>query len=762
MPVDVYEEKLLTEIAIKASDIAKETKSKILLPEHFLSVILQDKFIVNLLTKKDAEKYENVVKMLNDFCMNSNDIDRITDEDSSDELIISPLISIYISYVTVCNKSCLDILSKNKDFYKINLLGAFLFMHSTYANKVLRDNGFDVNYIDETVENLASNIIFDDRIKPLLEEKTSNTKNDTNFEEEYLNAFTINLTNKVKQKDWIHIVGRNEEIDLIKQILLRKDKPNVILVGYSGVGKTKIVEGIAFDYIKKHPEITFLQLDTLSLFSNIGIKGELENRIKNIYNIISKKGNIILFIDEIHSICNSSNNASQPDVANLLKPLLTDGKLKIIGATTFEEYRKYMENDEAFTRRFYKMIINEPSIDETRKIIAQISTKYEEFYHIKYLRRARETILDLTKKYIFDKHFPEKAIDVLDMAGAYCKYIDNSVCDVLEIQKTISRMLNIPLSNISQSEEDIYQHLEDNLKKEIIGQDEAVNQVSDAVIIARSGLREANKTATSLMFKGSSGVGKTEICKVLSKIMNIPLVRFDMSEFMEEHSVPKLIGAPPGYKDAGDGKAGNGLLINAIDENPYCILLLDEIEKAHPKIHNLLLQVMDNGKLTSSMGKSVSFENVFLIMTSNVGSYNSHKIGIGFGNSETSPSDKDFEDSFLPEFRNRIDSVITFNTLPESVMKKICKKFLNELKDMLRNKKIDFKYNDDIINYIVSKVGSSENGARPMKHIITNEIKNKIAKNLVFGKYKENSIINLTMNENIINFEVEEKCLKED
>lgn len=758
MSIELNEQSMLTEIGLQATEFLKKSKAKTLLPVHFLAALLQFDYIKNLLNNKKPEEYKKLVEEVNDFIFNSDKIEKLTDEDDPNEMEISPLISAYISYVSVCSKGSADIIKVIPELHWIDLLGAFLFLKTDISTIILTKYGINLEFIDEVFEELTADIIIEERIKPII----NNQNNENNAEEEYLKSFTINLTEKVKSTDWIPIVGRTDDLDLIKQILLRKDKPNVLLVGYSGVGKTKLVEGLAYDYLTYDKNTTFLQLDTLSLMSNIGIKGELENRIKNLYRIMMKKENIILFIDEIHTVCNSSPNSGQIDISNLLKPLLTDGKLKLIGATTFEEYRKYMEDDEAFTRRFYKLVINEPTFEETQKILAQISSKYEYFYKIKYLKRARDSILDLTKKYMFEKHFPEKAIDVLDMAGAYCKHINECVCDVPQIQQTIARMLNLPLSTVSQTEENMYQHIEENLKKEIIGQDEAVKQVSDAVIISRSGLRESNKTASSLMFKGSSGVGKTELCKVLAKSMNIPLIRFDMSEYMEEHSVPKLIGAPPGYKDAGNGKAGNGLLINAIDENPYCILLLDEIEKAHPKIHNLLLQVMDNGKLTSSMGKSVSFENVFLIMTSNVGSYNSHKIRIGFGNTDESPSDKDFEDSFLPEFRNRIDSVITFNDLPLNVLKEICKKFLNELKEMLKQKKIDFVFNDDIIEYIISKVKSSKDGARPMKHVITNEIKNEIAKNIVFGKYNKNDKIKLSIKNNIINFEVVKKCLKED
>ena len=377
---------------------------------------------------------------------------------------------------------------------------------------------------------------------------------------------------------------------------------------------------------------------------------------------------------------------------------------------------------------------------------------YEKIFDVEISEEIIDLIIDTCIKYFANKYFPDKAIDMIDTVGAFAKFQNEHIITDQMIYRTLSMLLHIPLSNVSQSEEEVYQHLEEKIKEEIMGQDEAVEKVADAVIISRSGLRETNKTASTLMFMGESGVGKTEICRVLSKIMNIPLVRFDMSEYMEEHSVSKLLGAPPGYKGFGDGKSGNGLLINAIDEHPNCILLLDEIEKANSKIHNILLQVMDNGKITSSSGKSVSFEHVFLIMTSNVGSYNTNKIRIGFGNQDSKPSDDDYNERFLPEFRNRIDATIKFNSLPNNIMRNICNKFLNELKKSLSEKHIEFSWNDDIIKYIVDKVDKSGNGARPMKHIITNEIKNKIAKDIVFGKFKNGGNIELSLNENKIIF----------
>ena len=732
----------------RATDYAKRLGHKILLIEHLLYVFLQDecnkKYLIE--HKINYDSLMNEIRVFLETCP-------LMLKEDSDNIIISPHLEVYTYIFLVaaeCNKKIkIETIEKNIMLF----LSSFLLLENSYSEKLLNKYGINYEFITNIYQKGTSDLLFSDDVMKALENTLAgknindiiqmDISDDISGSTDYIKKYTIDLTEKVKKDDWIPIVGRNDEIDLLSQIILRHDKPNAILVGNPGVGKTKIVEGFA----KSSNEYTVYQLDTLGFMSSIMVKGEIEKRVKCLTEELMKIPNSILYIDEIHSLC--ANDGSGLDVASLLKPMMTDNSLKIIGSTTFEEYRKYIEKDEAFTRRFYKMVIEEPSYTETTTILNSIKKNYEEYYKLTYSKESIDEIMNLTNKFVFDKHYPDKAIDLLDMAGAYVKHNDKDFVTTSDIQKVISKMRNIPLSNISQSEEDIYKHLEDKLKEKIFGQDEAVEAVANAVIIARSGLRETSKTAISLMLLGASGVGKTEICKQLSEIMSIPLIRFDMSEYMEEHSVSKLIGSPPGYKDSGNGKAGNGLLINAIDENPHCVLLLDEIEKANSKIHNLLLQVMDNGKLTSSMGKQVSFENVFLIMTSNTGSYNAHKQSIGFGNSSKTPSQEDYEKSFLPEFRNRIDKTITFNNLDNDVMIKICQKFLNELKEILLEKGIDFKFEKSIIDYIVKKASDENNGAREMKHIITNEIKNIIAKNIVFGNYKKNKNILLTYNDKI-------------
>lgn len=779
---------LLAAVGSNALHYANVVNAKELDMLFYLAAIIEDKYIKDKMISYNEKGY---YKLCSDIVKDFGDSNLIPKKLKSEAVKIKDSdVELLTGLFTACNMANYDVILKNPNFLKIHILATFLICPDTEPYKVLMQNGFNLDFIADMYNNEASGIIFNERIQPnltddmaslvdsltenvnkLLDEevKISNPKKSVKKNENvspaeqralarenaFLEAFTVNVNQVVSSKDWIPIVGREEEIKTVEQVLLRKDTPNAILIGHDGVGKNKILEGLVKKSIDKKENITFYKLDIVSLMANAGIKGELESRLKNLTDIFIKRGNIILLIEDIHFLCNTSGNTGQMDVSTILKPLMENNRLRIVGSTTFEDFRKYMENDTSFCKKFYKVTVDEPTPSETMTILSKISKNYAKYYGVKFSKEVLEEIINLSKKYMFNRHFPEKAIEVIDMLGAFCKYREKAFSTVEDVQETISKMLNVPLTNVSESEEELLKTLEDRLKAEIIGQDEAVKKVSDAFIISRAGLRELNKTASTLFFKGSSGCGKSELCRALSRILHIPLVRFDMSEYMEEHSVSKLIGSPPGYKDSGDGKAGNGLLINAVDENPYCILLLDEIEKAHPKVHNLLLQVMDNGKLTSSMGKSVTFENVFLIMTSNVGSYNSHKINIGFGNSSnSSPSDKDFELSFLPEFRNRIDSVITFNDLSDMVMNKICMKFLNELSQMLGDKQISLTYDNKVVSYIVGKGGNTDGGARPLKHIITNEIKNKIAKNIVLGVCQKKDTINLSVLNNNLTFEV--------
>lgn len=724
-------QKFIEYILKDAKKIAYQHLSNEVTLEHMLMAVISnsiiEQYIIDNLGKANFEKINLII---DDYLTNS-----VKKTTNNENLKISDSVQLYIkAFLLTCDANE-EVINNDNEFYAINLLSSFFAFMESDANKILQNNNITPDWILDRYQKYAVNKIVQEKV----------SSNEQLTDDLILEKLTINLSNQVDDSNWLPLIGRENEIKILEQILLRKEKPNAILVGKAGIGKSKIIEGL----VKKHSEFQFLQLDILSMTSGIAIKGELEARVNKLCSIIKQKKNIVLVIDNIHLIC-QGGDSQQSDIATLMKPLISNGELKIIGITTFEDYRKYMEKNETFIKKFYKMNIEEMTNDENIEVLKSVSKSFGQYYNLNYANLDYTNFLYLCNRYIFDGNMPSKGIDVLDACGAYCQQNGIKNVSIQEIKNTISQYLNIPLLKLNQSENEIYLNLENIIKEKIYGQDDAIQKVCDAVIISKSGLRETNKTAVSMMFSGSSGCGKTELCRVLSDVLNIPLVRFDMTEFMEENSIPKLIGSPPGYKDAGDGKAGSGLLINAIDEHPYCILLLDEIEKAHSKIHNLLLQVMDNGKLTSSMGKTVSFENVFLIMTSNVGSYNAHKLHIGFGNNDESISTQDYEDKFLPEFRNRLDAMIVFNNLSLDILKQITNKFLLELKETLKEKKIDFEFENDIIEYISNRVLSINNGARPIKHIITDEIKNVIAKDIVFGKLKESSKIKVKLEDNKI------------
>lgn len=592
----------------------------------------------------------------------------------------------------------------------------------------------------------------------------------TNEESSELKDYCIDVCELVKDKNWTKLIGREQEIEEIQQILLRKDKPNLILIGEPGIGKTKLVQGFASAINKKkvHPffeKYKVYELNLLELISGTSLRGQFEERLNNIIKEIKKLGNVILYIDEIHMIRNDNNsNADRMDIASILKPLLTSGTIRVIGSTTNEEYMASFSKDKALQRRFQNIYLSEPSIDETAKILKGIKVKYESFHNVFYSAKIINLIINLADKYMIDKNFPDKAIELLDTIGAYCNFKKNEKNEKNTLTKykisdndvfnVISEILKMPITQLTTSEQEKLKSLKDEMMKVVIGQEKAIDGIINGVMISKAGLRERNKTALTLFFKGATGVGKTECVKTLANVLGIPLFRYDMSEFMEEHTVSKLIGSPPGYKGYEDGRAGSGLLINQVKTNPHCIILLDEIEKANPKVLNIFLQIMDNGRLTSSSGIEADFSNAFIFMTSNVGATASHKMAsIGFGvKEEENGSDVIFNESFSPEFRNRLDGSVTFNNLSNEVLNTITEKFLIELKNILEAKKVKLLYDTSVTKYISSKAEKENLGARPIKRIIHNEIKNVISKELVYGKLVNGGKLTISTKEKGLSF----------
>ena len=589
-----------------------------------------------------------------------------------------------------------------------------------------------------------------------VEKKTSDSisTNEENIEEGNIkteeNAYLINLNNLVNEDKIDNLIGRTKEVDRLIQILSRRTKNNPLLVGESGVGKTAIAEGLAYLIVNnKVPNILnesiIYSLDIAALIAGTKYRGDFEKRLKEVLKFLETKDKAILFIDEIHTIIGAgSASGGSLDVSNLLKPALGKGTLRCIGSTTFQEYRGIFDQNQALSRRFQKIDIIEPSFDECIEIINGIKNIYEEYHNVSYTNEAIKASVDLSSKYINERFLPDKAIDVIDETGAMLniarKNNKNIAVNQSDIEKTISKITKIPEQNITVSDKKDLKNLEENLKRVIFGQDLAVETLANAIKLSRVGLRDDNKTIGSFLFTGPTGVGKTEISKQLSEIMGIDLIRFDMSEYMERHTVSRLIGAPPGYVGFDQG----GLLTEAIVKSPHCVLLLDEIEKAHPDIFNILLQVMDAGVLTDNNGRKAEFRNVILIMTTNIGAELLAKRNIGFS---TSSNESDAMNSlnklFTPEFRNRLDETIQFNYLEKSIILSIVDKFLTKLQAQLDKRNVEIVVTKAVINWIADNGYDKEMGARPMERFISKNIKKPLVDKLLFGNLKSGGQIKL-------------------
>jgi ATP-dependent Clp protease ATP-binding subunit ClpA len=564
------------------------------------------------------------------------------------------------------------------------------------------------------------------------------------------NSYLINLNNLVHDNKIDNLIGRTKEVERLIQILSRRTKNNPLLVGESGVGKTAIAEGLAYLVCNnKVPNIldksTIYSLDIAALIAGTKYRGDFEKRLKEVLKFLETKDRAILFIDEIHTIIGAgSASGGSLDVSNLLKPALGKGSLRCIGSTTFQEYRGIFDQNQALSRRFQKIDIVEPSFDECVEILDGIKGIYEDYHNVTYSTDAIKSSVDLSSKYINDRFLPDKAIDVIDETGAMLniarKNKKNITVNQRDIEKTISKITKIPEQNITIADKKDLKNLENNLKRVIFGQDPAVETLSSAIKLSRVGLRDDNKTIGSFLFTGPTGVGKTEISKQLSEIMGIDLIRFDMSEYMERHAVSRLIGAPPGYVGFDQG----GLLTEAIVKSPHCVLLLDEIEKAHPDIFNILLQVMDAGVLTDNNGRKADFRNVILIMTTNIGAELLAKRNIGFSSSSNeSDAMNSLNKLFTPEFRNRLDETIQFNYLDKSIILSIVDKFLTKLQAQLDKRNVEIVVSKAVINWIADNGYDKEMGARPMERFISKNIKKPLVDKLLFGNLKSGGQIKL-------------------
>jgi ATP-dependent Clp protease ATP-binding subunit ClpA len=559
-----------------------------------------------------------------------------------------------------------------------------------------------------------------------------------------LALYTSELVEKHREGNIDPLIGREEIVERTVQVLCRRFKNNPIHVGDAGVGKTAITEGLA-GFIAKGDVPSVLKdakiysLDMGALLAGTKFRGDFEDRLKRVINELYEESNAILFIDEIHTIVGAGAvSGGSMDASNILKPALTSGKLRCVGSTTYEEYRKYFEKDRALSRRFQKIEITEPSIDDTYRILTGLRKNYEDFHNIKYTDDALWAACELSAIHINDRHLPDKAIDVIDEAGAFAKMMrgedsgETVTITTKEIESIVSKIARIPEKSVSSNEVESLMHIADELKSAVFGQDHAINETASAIKRSRAGFKNPDKPTASFLFVGPTGVGKTELARQLSLIMGVPLHRFDMSEYQEKHTVARLVGAPPGYVGYDEG----GLLTEAVRKTPYAILLLDEIEKAHPDIYNTLLQIMDYSTLTDSSGRKADFRNTILIMTSNAGARDLEKGAVGFGseNIVDNPMPREVEKVFSPEFRNRLDAIIVFNNLEEKVIHRIVEKQLAEFEKQLTEKKIRLEYTKGVVKWLTDNGYSRIYGAREVARLIQDKIKKQFIDEVLFGK----------------------------
>ena len=588
---------------------------------------------------------------------------------------------------------------------------------------------------------------------------------DENSAMEILQQYCINLNAKAQAGRIDPLIGREREVEQICQIVARRNKHNVIMTGDPGVGKTVIVEGLAKRIIEGDvPDVladrTIWNLDVATLVAGTKFRGDFEERMKQIIAAFSALPKSIVFIDEIHMIMGAGNGGSggSLDAANMLKPALSRGEICCIGSTTQEEYRKHFEKDRALVRRFQKLDIFEPSIEDSKRILQGIAKHYEEYHGLEFETSALDAAVDLTSRHIHDKFLPDKAIDIIDSAAAWQRIKPESerakviTRDLIEAE--VSRVAKVPVTTVKSKEADKLEQLETDLKSKIFGQQDAIDGVVHAIYMSRSGLRENDKTVGSFLFSGPSGVGKTEVAKQLAKSLGVHFTRFDMSEFQERHTVSKFIGSPPGYVGYGDGGAGGGMLINELETHPHCVLLFDEIEKAHPDVYNIFLAMMDHGTVTSSQGKAASARNAIVIFTSNLGAAAMEKELIGFTKDDNRDEDTQAINKFFtPEFRNRLDAIIKFNKLTKDNMDSIVDKFMTELNILSNSKHVNIVCDPAAKQWLIDKGFDKNMGARPLTRVITDNIKKPLSREMLFGKLRYGGAVMITAKDDKLEFE---------
>ena len=574
------------------------------------------------------------------------------------------------------------------------------------------------------------------------------TDTDGEVKESALAKYCVDLNIKAKEGDVDPLIGRAHEVERCVQVLCRRRKNNPLLVGDPGVGKTAIAEGLAFKIVKgETPEVlsetTIYSLDMGALLAGTRYRGDFEERLKAVMTEMEEHDDAVLFIDEIHTVIGAgATSGGAMDASNLLKPALQGGKLRCMGSTTYKEFRQHFEKDRALSRRFQKIDVSEPSVEDAVKILRGLKPYFEDHHNIKYTADAIRTAVELSARYINDRKLPDKAIDVIDEAGAAQHLVAESkrrkTIGVKDIEAVVAKIARIPPKNVTKDDAEVLKDLEKSLKRVVFGQDKAIEALSSAIKLARAGLREPEKPIGNYLFAGPTGVGKTEVAKQLADTLGVEMLRFDMSEYMEKHAISRLIGAPPGYVGFDQG----GMLTDGVDQNPHCVLLLDEMEKAHPDVYNILLQVMDHGKLTDHNGRTTDFRNVILIMTSNAGASELGKNAMGFNRENRDGEDiAAIERTFTPEFRNRLDAIISFGALPKPVIQQVVEKFVLQLEAQLIDRNVHIEITPKAAQWLGDKGYDAKMGARPLGRVIQEHIKKPLAEELLFGKLVKGGLV---------------------
>jgi len=733
----------------EAYELAANYNHEFVTLEHLLFSLTSDKDAISVL-KACGIEIVILKEKLQNFIL--NDLQNLKDNFSGEPKLTN-------CFQRVIQRAAIHVQSSGRESVTgANMIVAMFSEKNSHAVYFLHQQNMSrldaVQYISHGITKLDQHIETEEIDDENLDEGSQNK-----FAKKALDQFCINLNKKSQEGKIDKLIGRKSEIDRTIQILCRRQKNNPLFVGDAGVGKTAIAEGLAKRIVEKNvPDIiqesVIYSLDMGSLLAGTRYRGDFEERLKTVLKELEKEKKAILFIDEIHTVIGAgATSGGSMDASNLLKPSLGNGALRCIGSTTYKEFKNYFEKDRALVRRFQKIDIKEPSKNEAIKILNGLKGYYEKHHQIKYSSDAIITAVELSSKFIGDRKLPDKAIDVLDEAGASQYLMPSSkrkkIITGQDIESVISLMTNIPPRSVSKNDKENLKNLERDLKNFVFGQDKAIKELSSSIKLARAGLREEGKPIGSYLFSGPTGVGKTEVARQLSKTIGIKLLRFDMSEYMERHTVSRLIGAPPGYVGFDQG----GLLTDGIDQNPHCVLLLDEIEKAHYDLFNILLQVMDYGKLTDHNGKTIDFRNVILIMTTNAGAIDISKKRIGFNTVKSNEDNSEaINKMFSPEFRNRIDSIIHFNHLNKKVVLSIVDKFIIEVEAQLEDKGVSLSINNEAKEFLANKGYDEVYGARELGRVIQEQVKKPMAEELIFGTLSKGGHVEISLKDNKIDF----------